>query len=310
MAKLKTFDFGITWSSPDDSFFARILKRKFRDLGISFLWMDDFNNKSFLRDLLKNKIRIKVLMDTEATYDNPEDIYAKISYAVKDSGGFVFNDPDITQLTIDKAYMYHRLVNAGITVPYTKMLRKWIPLNYNLTANTVRKLGVPFIIKPAHGYAQKGVIRNATGSSYQIRKARKAYMSDTFLLQQKIKPIYFDGKKAWFRILKVFDKLFPCWWDDVTNRYERLTLRDIKKYKLFPLLEITRKIADLTKMTWFSTEIAVINDGGSLEFFSIDPVNDQCDLTPKSEEPNGLPDKLVLTISDCVIRNVRKLLRM
>ena len=308
MAKPRIFDFGITWSSPDDSFFARILEKKFRDLGVSFLWIDDFNKKVFLRRLLKGDIRIKVLMDTEATYEDPEDIYARISYAVKDDSGIVFNDPDITQLAIDKAYMYHRFVNAGITVPYTWMVRKWIPYNYALSAKTRKNLGKPFVIKPAHGYGQRGVIRSATGSSYELKKARKAFIPDTFLLQQKIKPIYFDGKKAWFRVLKVFDELFPCWWDDVTNRYEKLNPRDIKKYKLLPLLEITRKIADLTEMTWFSTEIAVIKDGRSLKFFSIDPVNDQCDLTPKTEEPNGLPDKLVHKISSCVVRNVQKLL--
>ncbi|MDD4956822.1 MAG: hypothetical protein PHH49_02760 [Candidatus Omnitrophica bacterium] len=307
MAKTITYDFAINWNSPYDSFFARALKEKCLSSGISFLWIHYFNREKILHRLNNDRLRLKCLMDTEATYEDPDDIYSKICYAAKDSGGFVFNDPDSTQLAIDKAYMYHRLVRENIPVPYTVIIRKWDPKKYTLTQKDKEKLGVPFIIKPARGYAQKGLVRNATGSAYQIRKARSFDPDDSFLLQEKVIPASLDGKRAWFRVLKVFDKIILFWWDDTTCVYRKAVPGEIKKYGLSALVEMTALLGDITGMTWFSTEFAGVRERDKLEFVSIDPINDQCDLTPRSEKPNGVPDNVVLSVADHILKNIKKI---
>ena len=70
---------------------------------------------------------------------------------------------------------------------------------------------------------------------------------------------------------------------------------------------IARKIAALTGMTFFSTEIAQTDDG---KFVVIDYVNDQCHLLSQSAHPQlGVPDKLVAAIARRIIEAVQSAIR-
>ena len=70
---------------------------------------------------------------------------------------------------------------------------------------------------------------------------------------------------------------------------------DRQQFGLHRLEEIVRRIAAVTGMNFFSSEIAVT---GSNEFVVIDYVNDQCHLLTQSASPhNGVPDALVERIA-------------
>ncbi len=307
---MRKYNIAINWNSLDDCFFANIIKTLCRKRKFSFLWIHDGNSKDTLRGLYKHNLSIDILIDTDATYNDPEDIYSRICYAVKDAGGIVINDPDNTQAAIDKALMCHKLAALGIPTPYTVVVRKWQPGQVRLTKIQKSRLGIPFIIKPAQGYGQKGIIRQATGTAYCIGKARSFDRNDDFLLQKKIKPVFLDGKKCWFRVFRIFDKILPCWWDDATNKYEHMSEHEFREYKFSPLVDTTIKIAQATGMLWFSTEIAIVeNKTGKSEYMPIDYVNDQCDMTPVSQVPSGIPDHVVHFTAKTLIKNSSRLLK-
>jgi hypothetical protein len=307
---MRKYNIAINWNSLDDCYFANIIKKLCKNKRFSFLWIHDGNSKGTLHSLYRHKLFIDILIDTDATYNDTEDIYSKICYAVKDSGGIVINDPDSTQAAINKALMYHKLIELAIPTPYTIVVRKWQPRKVCLTKIQKNRLGIPFIIKPAQGYGQKGIIRQATGTSYCIAKARAFDRNDDFLLQKRVKPVFFNGKKCWFRIFRIFDRILPCWWDDATNRYEHMSEYEFRKYKFSPLIGITIKIAQATGMLWFSTEIAIVeNKTGKSEYMPIDYVNDQCDMTPVSQTPSGIPDDVVHFTAKTLIENSSKLLK-
>jgi hypothetical protein len=307
---MKQYNIAINWNSLDDCYFAKIIKMLCKDKKLSFLWIHDGNSKEALRGLYNQKIHIDILIDTDATYNDPEDIYARICYAVKDSGGTVINDPDNTQAAINKAIMCYKALSLEIDTPYTIVVRKWQPKKVALTKKQKILLGVPFIIKPAQGYGQKGIIRQATGTPYCIGKARLFDPNDDFLLQRIVKPIFFGGKKCWFRVFRIFDSILPCWWDDKTNRYEHISEYEFKKYKLEPLFDIGVKIAQATGMVWFSTEIAIVkNDKRNLAYMIIDYVNDQCDMTPVSQTPSGIPDHVARFTARTLIKNSLRILK-
>ena len=46
-------------------------------------------------------------------------------------------------------------------------------------------------------------------------------------------------------------------------------------------------------MYWFSTEVAIDEKYGARRCLAIDYVNDQCDMSAKSESINGVPDIIV-----------------
>jgi len=303
---MKTYDFGLTWSGAIKERFVALLQAACKQRKLSFLWISKDNARSVAQDLDQRKLAIRVLLDTEATYNKKGDIYAHICYDVKDSGGVVINDPDRAKVAIDKSVMHYELINVGIMTPYTVVVRNWEPAAFRLPDKEKRKIGIPFVIKPALGYGQLGVIRDARGTIREIAQARNFDRGDNFLLQEKITPIELEGKRAWFRGFNVFDTIIPCWWDDQANRYEHVCYEEFNKHSFFPLVKIISKIADITRMAWFSSEIAIDNKTGQRRFLVIDYVNDQCDMTSQSEDPSGIPDQVAWFTANSIVDAARR----
>lgn len=303
---MKQYDFGLNWSGNIEEYFVRQLKEKCKEEGLSFLWISQDNVRQVERELKSGDLKIKVLLDTEATYNKKDDPYAHICYAVKDSGGAVINDPDRTKVAVDKSILHYELVNAKILTPYTVIVRNWQPNTYRLLEAERKKLGTPFVIKPALGYGQLGVIRDARGSIREIARARNFDRGDNFLLQEKIVPIQLGQKRAWFRVFNLFNTIIPCWWDDHKNIYEHVLYEEFNAYGLYPLVKIASTIARLTRMAWFSTEVAIDNKNNQSRFLVIDYLNDQCAMDAKSETPSGVPDNIVKYTANYMVYIARR----
>lgn len=304
---MKEYDFALNWSTKESELFIDALMGACRERDLSFLWIFDDNVREVIKRKESGDIKVKVLLDTEATFNRDNDPYARVCYAVKDAGGVVINDPDRTKLAVDKSVMHYELINAGINTPYSVIVRNWQPLSFKLTAEEKEKLGIPFVIKPACGYARQGVIADAHGSIREIAQARHFDPGDNFLLQEKINPVEMSGRRAWFRVFHVFDKIIPCWWDDLTCCYEHLSEEELRNYHLSPLARIVSKIADITNMVWFSTEVAVDKKFNHPRFVAIDYVNDQCDMTAQSSIQTGVPDPVVEYIAHSIVDAGRNL---
>ena len=79
--------------------------------------------------------------------------------------------------------------------------------------------------------------------------------------------------------------------------YEPVKAEEYKKFKLRKLRSITKKIAGISSLDFFSTEIVLTEDDN---FLVIDYVNDQCDMRIKSKHYDGIPDNIV----DEIIKNM------
>ena len=70
---------------------------------------------------------------------------------------------------------------------------------------------------------------------------------------------------------------------------------EVQQHELGRLVEIGKGIAELTKMNFFSSEVAQVESG---EFVLIDYVNDQCHMLSQSSAPKmGVPDAVVAGIA-------------
>lgn len=306
---MKTYDFGLNWRTTEKEHFIKFLEDACRCRRLSFVWISDENVKDVIKQLESHTIKINVLLDTDATFNKEKDTYARVCYAVKDAGGVVINDPDRTKAAVDKSVMHYELMHSCIETPYTVVVRNWEPNSFQLTQEEREKLGVPFIIKPACGYAMAGVVCDARGTIREIANARNFDRGDNFLLQEKIEPYVFGVKRSWFRIINVFDTLIPCWWDDQHHTYEHITCEEFNRFRLLPLVKMTSKIASISRMGWFSTEIAFEKKDGKARFVVIDYVNDQCDMTTKTESNTGVPDEVVKFTAKSIINAAFRLIK-
>ncbi|HSK89289.1 MAG TPA: hypothetical protein VK880_13080, partial [Anaerolineales bacterium] len=197
------------------------------------------------------------------------------------------NPAEVSAWSEDKATMHLELISAGIYTPYTILLSPFIeqPVLKDLD---LTPLGDQFVIKPSNGGGGEGVILGAF-SIDQIRRARMEFPDQKYLIQETVTSRTIQGQPAWFRIFYANGRTFPCWWHPLTHVFSMVTPQEENKYELSSLHEITRRIASICKLDWFSTEIALTLEA----FVVVDYVNDGIDTRVQSKAVDGVPDEVM-----------------
>ena len=119
-----------------------------------------------------------------------------------------------------------------------------------------------------------------------------------YLIQAHVKPRIINDMPAWFRIFYANGETHPCWWNTETHIYQNVTAADEAQFGLSRLRDVTKRIASICKLDWFSTEIALAD-----EFVVVDYVNDEIDTRVQSQALDGVPDEIM----ECVARQLVKI---
>lgn len=290
---METYDFGLGWIEDGQEYlFKSSLKSECAARGLRFLLVDRDSLEEISESVEKGKTRLVFFLDLASEITDSDDLFGKFVYQLKDSGTRVVADPDRVRSALDKSVTHYTLTDAEIDVPYTVVVRNWEPTR-RLNDYERGGLGLPFVIKPASGYGQRGVkVIEDWMSLKEIAEARSFDPGDNFLLQEFIKPRQLDGSPAWFRVFFVFGEVMICWWNPKTGAYRQTTLREFERYRLSPVARIASEIAAGTGIEWFSCEIALNEKTG--QFTVIDYMNDQFDISSQTQRDAGIPDDLVL----------------
>lgn len=251
----------------------------------------------------RGELVFKVFFDRAS--DQEED-FKQLVDIIQKKGTRMINDVDRATWAIDKATMHLEFLTHGIHVPYTIILPPWDE-RQELEPVNLNKVGTPFVIKPACGGCGDGVFLNACTMD-DIQTARQQFPNDKYLLQEKIAPLNINGKRAWFRVFYICGEVLPCWWDDQTTITEVLFPSEIDPQVYSEMNRIMQKIAEISQLDLFSTEIALTREQ---KLLVIDHVNDQVDLRKKSAHLDGIPDEvvdgIVINLIDWVYKTVHSL---
>jgi glutathione synthase/RimK-type ligase-like ATP-grasp enzyme len=298
------FHLAIAWDWELDRDFVAILERQMHDHHLSSYSISHHNTHETLRMLNRGELRFGAFLDRASDAD---DRFVPLARAIQKSSALCINPPETSQHAIDKATMHLEFLDKGIEVPFTIIIS---PFNkkkeVELTLSDIANLGRPFIIKPANTTGGGiGVIIGAE-TLRDVIESRQHHKNDKYLLQQKIAPIFLAGRKAWFRVFYIFGLILPCWWDDETHLYHMITKHEVTTYGLRPLMTITRRIWEVCKLDFFSTEIAAT---GEKRFVAVDYVNDICDMRLQSKHRDGVPDLVVTEICRRIARHLKSELK-
>ncbi len=297
-------DFAIAWDWEYDREFVRLLESSAQALGLRTYAISHHNCEETLHAVQQGRLHFEVLLDRTAETDEH---FAPLIRTLARHGAKHLNPPEAVRHASDKANMHLEFITAGIQVPYTIIVS---PFNkkreVELTLSELAHLGRPFIIKPANTTGGGvGVILGAE-TLKDVIESRQHHKNDKYLLQEEILPSVLDGRKGWFRVFGVCGMIIPCWWDPGTHIYAEVSSSDQRRWGLVELTSVTRIVASVCRLDFFSTEIAITD---ARKFVAVDYVNEVCDMRLKSFHIDGVPDRIVAAVARKLARRAQQLSR-
>ena len=316
---------------PSLAAFERWLAEAAARRGLSCAVLHDGVVHEAIRRLEEGRLSAHLHLDYFAMWHIAGDPYARLAQAIQDAGGRPVNPPARSRLFTDKAAAHAELRRHGLGVPETVLFRPWTA-DRALTAGERRQLrldapGTRVYLKPANGFAHRGVVRvewtDPAGLAAALTAARDHDRNDALLLQREVRcPALAcdDGtaRPAYWRVLYCLGDVIPFWWSRAEAEqgrpsYRRVTATEGRRHGLGPVLAFAEALADLSGLDWFSTEVCLSEGpevsryavwtstaGGSAREWpvvAIDYVNDQCDMHVQSRWLGAPPDQVVRYIA-------------
>ncbi len=297
MADVAVYDLGIAWEWPHDADFVVLLETACHARGLTVCQVTPANCEGVLAALTGGTLAFRVFFDRASDSDAA---FVPLVAQMRALNPDRINDFIHSRRAWDKATMHLEFIQAGIDVPHTLILPPFDVYPQPYVPDLV-PLGVPFNIKPAHGGGGVGVIIKAH-TWEEVQAARQQFPHDKYLLTAWVDPVELEGRRAWFRVISAGPAVFPCWFDDRTHRYAVLEPSDEERFGLAPLRAIAARIAQVTRMDLFSTEIALTPQG---RFVAVDYVNDPVDLRPQSRAAEGVPDVILHRVAEALADHVK-----
>ncbi len=291
---MSRFDLCLAWNWEYDADFVHLIEAACAARGLSLLQVTPETVDQVLEGLVSKEIAFKTLFDRAS--ESAPHFQPLVKWATHHRA-FYINPQKRANWSGDKATMHLEFINHGLHTPYTIILAPYSKAA-SIHACDLEPLGGSFAIKPACEGGGDGVILEAT-SWEQVLVARQQYPHEKYLLQAHVTACSLDGRPAWFRVLYCDGAVYPCWWDQQSHVYGRVTAQEKARFGLRDLREIAARIAQICGLTLFSTEIALTEDG---RFLAVDYVNDPVDLRVQSKAVDGVPDIYVENIAGRLAR--------
>lgn len=288
------YDLCLPWYWEYDDAFVAMIASACLDQGLSLLQVTPANLLEATTALYEGRLTFKTLLNR----GQGEPTFEPISRWALENRVRRINPAELSAWSEDKATMHLEFINAGLQTPYTILLSPYLesPL---LPPIDLAPLAHGFVIKPSNGGGGEGVILGAS-TVEQIQRARMQFPGQKYLLQSYITPQVLNARPAWFRVFYANGETFPCWWATDSHIYQVVQPWEESAFNLHHLHTITRQIAAICKLDWFSTEIALAD-----HFVVVDYVNDEIDTRVQSRALDGVPDEVINHIAHQLVRIAR-----
>jgi hypothetical protein len=279
------FLFALDYASPNSKLM-RLFHEAMSAYGLSCQLVNSLNVERVLEDVQSGRFRTHVYLDLSS---RPDDVFEKLLYAAAAAGAHTMRNPEHTKWVL-KAKSHPKLLEAGLPLPPT-VIFKSDEADRELTPQERAAIGERAVIKPSFGEAAKGCLIGVEPTLANIRQARDYERKFDWLIQKMITWTKLANRPAYLRAFNVCGQRTLMWWamERKEKPYDLLTWDDLRKYDLMGAVEIIDRVAEVTGMDFFSTEIAITKESGPDRFVMIDYVNDQCDMDP-TDNPYSPPE--------------------
>lgn len=284
------FDLAIAYKWEFDKDLIYLIESIFQARGLKTYIITPDNLQETYTGIRQKNLSFRALFDRASDEDVS---FEELPKLLLKHGSYITNRyTPFTNKVVAKAPMHEMLLQKNFKVPYTLIMKPFDKKpEVHISSSDYEILEKPFVVKPSYYSGAGEAVNLFAYSEEDIQNTRLIYTDDHFLVQKKIYPKYFDGRRAWFRVYYFFGKVIPVWWDDNTHIFTIMFPEEIEMYGLKKLFTITRKLSKLARLDYFSSEITLSEDG---ELYLIDYVNDQCDFRFKSKFYDGVPEGIII----------------
>ena len=289
---MNCYDLCLPWYWKYDDDFVHFISDACAARGLTLWQITPLNVLESITSLYSGRATFRVLLDRATD----EILYEPIRRFAKQNHLHRINPAELSHWSEDKATMHLELIQAGLQTPYTILIAPFVDQPI-LPEINLFPLGEKFVIKPAVGGGGEGVTMNASTWD-EIQRARIEFPDQKYLAQAHVEPRLIAGQEAWFRVFYVGGNCWPCWWNPSTHVYAELTPDEERQFELTPVRQVTERIAQVCKLDWFSTEIALTEAG---KFIVVDYVNDEIDTRIQSKAVDGVPDIIMKQITEGLV---------
>jgi len=301
----RVYDVVMTHLLDTDEFFIHRVQQRCAERALSFFLIEPVWLEAFHQALQADRIWARVLLNLHSEHHLPEEPFHRLVRLAQERRVQVVDPLEVARPAFDKAGLHPRLVEAGVVVPATIIVAREAGRDWKLDEEQRALLGSPFVIKPAMGYGRRGVILDALDEG-DLERSAAAWPDAHYLLQRREQVADLDGQPAYFRVFHVFGSIWSCWWNCHTDGYRQVTPDEERRHGLGVLGDVVRRVAGLTRMRFFSSEIAMTEPG---RFVLIDYVNDQCHMLSQGADPRmGVPNAVVAAIAERLVDSAMDLI--
>jgi glutathione synthase/RimK-type ligase-like ATP-grasp enzyme len=282
---MKTYDVGIGWAHPADKKFAEAMKSYFKERNISFREITYVNLNHSFKAIDKGALNFKFFID-RSSEDHPA--YLLMSSILQSRGATIINDPRSCIYFSDKAQLHLLFASLNLPLPKSFIIAP-STRSRKVLMKVVEELKFPFVLKPSYGGGGENVFVNMRHSD-DIIDFLEDNCTDRCIAQEYVMPATINNRSAWFRPIFVCGAVIPLWWDPKNHVYQRFgnTPKEIDIAKA--LDSFSRTIAKNTGLQFFSTEVAMTEEG---KYLIVDYANQPIDVNTSEVARNGLPPLVV-----------------
>lgn len=291
----RVYDVVMTHLLDADEFFIHCVQRRCAERMLSFFLIEPVWVEAFSAALQAGRIWARVLLNLHSEHHLPDDVFHRLVRLAQDRNVHVVDPLEVALPAFDKSRLHPRLATAGFEVPATVIVSREQVRDFKLDQAQRSLLGSPFVVKPAMGYGRRGVILDAQ-DEMDVERSAAVWADGHYLLQERVAIGDLEGQPAYFRVFYAFGSTWCCWWNYHTDGYRRVTVEEENRHGLGILRLTVRRLAELTGMRFFSSEIAMTEPG---RFVLIDYINDQCHMLSQDSNPRmGVPNAVVAEIAE------------
>lgn len=285
-------DLGVLWEWKYDEKFIELLDSRCEKSGKTSYLISSHNLEESMEKMRKGELEFEVVLDRASGSDSA---FLPIIRFCQERRVRIINDPEKTVRANNRAVMHFELIKGGIQVPHTLILTPKERIN----DMSLGRIGHPFVVKKAEAVGGGEGVFLSVQTVDEVNHLREMYPEELLLIQEAVVPRLYQERRCWFRVFFVCGKVIPCFWDDLTHVYQRMSSDDEAKF--LELVRITEKIHEISGLEFFSTEVAITGDR---RFVVVDYVNDQCDMRFQSDTPDGVPDLVIQEIVETIVASL------